>query len=226
MIKAVLFDIDDTILDFGKCAEWAVKTAMEERNTEYRHEYYGVFKRINDDLWKKLEKGEITREELFNRRFNEIFAELGINLDGREFESRFLELLHESTEEVPGARELLKYLHSKNYRVYAVSNAMQTQQETRLKKSGLSRYFDGVFTSELLGASKPSMAFFGAFFERVPDISKDEVILIGDSLSADISGGKRYGLTTCWFNYAGKNSSGGSFSDFVVHSLNDVKLFM
>ena len=44
MIKAVLFDIDDTILDFGKCAEWAVKTAMEERNTEYRHEYYGVFK--------------------------------------------------------------------------------------------------------------------------------------------------------------------------------------
>ena len=226
MIKAVLFDIDDTILDFGKCAEWAVKTAMEERNTEYRHEYYGVFKKINDDLWKKLEKGEITREELFNRRFNEIFAELGINLDGREFESRFLELLHESTEEVPGARELLKYLHSKNYRVYAVSNAMQTQQETRLKKSGLSRYFDGVFTSELLGASKPSGAFFGAFFEHVPDISKDEVILIGDSLSADISGGKRYGLTTCWFNHAGKNSSGGSFSDFVVHSLNDVKLFM
>lgn len=226
MIKAVLFDIDDTILDFGKCAEWAVKTAMEERNTEYRHEYYGVFKRINDDLWKKLEKGEITREELFDRRFKEVFSELGIELDGREFEVRFLDLLHESTEEVPGARELLKYLHSKNYRIYAVSNAMQIQQETRLKKSGLSRYFDGVFTSELLGASKPSRAFFGAFFERVPDISKDEVILIGDSLSADISGGKRYGLTTCWFNHAGKNSSVGSFSDFVVHSLNDVKLFM
>lgn len=226
MIKAVLFDIDDTILDFGKCAEWAVKTAMEEKNTEYRHEYYGVFKRINDDLWKKLEKGEITREELFDRRFKEIFSELGIELDGREFEVRFLDLLHESTEEVPGARELLKYLHSKNYRIYAVSNAMQIQQETRLKKSGLSRYFDGVFTSELLGASKPSRAFFGAFFERVPDISKDEVILIGDSLSADISGGKRYGLTTCWFNHAGKNSSVGSFSDFVVHSLNDVKLFM
>lgn len=226
MIKAVLFDIDDTILDFGKCAEWAVKTAMEEKNTEYRHEYYGVFKRINDDLWKKLEKGEITREELLDRRFKEIFSELGIELDGREFEVRFLDLLHESTEEVPGARELLKYLHSKNYRIYAVSNAMQIQQETRLKKSGLSRYFDGVFTSELLGASKPSRAFFGAFFERVPDISKDEVILIGDSLSADISGGKRYGLTTCWFNHAGKNPSGGSFSDFVVHSLNDVKLFM
>lgn len=226
MIKAVLFDIDDTILDFGKCAEWAVKTAMEEKNTEYRHEYYGVFKRINDDLWKKLEKGEITREELFDRRFKEVFSELGIELDGREFEERFLDLLHESTEEVPGARELLKYLHSKNYRIYAVSNAMQIQQETRLKKSGLSRYFDGVFTSELLGASKPSRAFFGAFFERVPDISKDEVILIGDSLSADISGGKRYGLTTCWFNHAGKNPSGGSFSDFVVHSLNDVKLFM
>ena len=133
MIKAVLFDIDDTILDFGKCAEWAVKTAMEERNTEYRHEYYGVFKRINDDLWKKLEKGEITREELFDRRFKEIFSELGIELDGREFEERFLDLLHESTEEVPGARELLKYLHSKNYRIYAVSNAMQIQQETRLK---------------------------------------------------------------------------------------------
>lgn len=226
MIKAILFDIDDTVLDFKKCAEWAIKTAMAERGLEYRHDMYTVFKKINDGLWEQLEAGAISREELSDRRFCEVFAELEISLDGLEFERRFVELLHESCEEVPFARDLIIYLHSKGYKIYAVSNAMQAQQENRLNKGGLAEYFDGIFTSELFNASKPSRKFFDAFFERVPDLTKTEVLLIGDSLSADISGGKKYGMTTCWFNNGGKSSSSGSFSDFVVTSLNSVKLFM
>lgn len=226
MIKAVLIDIDDTVLDFQKCAEWAIKTAMSEHGVQYAAEMYPVFREVNDRLWSELEKGNITREELFDRRFNEIFERLGLSLDGREFEARFIELLHESTEEVPEARALLEYLHGKKYRIYAVSNAMQFQQENRLNKSGLAMYFDGIYTSEFLGASKPSREFFDAFFSDVPDISKDEVLLIGDSLTADIAGGKRYGLTTCWFNNGARHSSSGSFSDFVVTSLSSIKLFM
>lgn len=226
MIKAVLFDIDDTILDFDKCASWAIKTAMDERDTEYHEEMYSVFKRINDDLWSRLEKGEISRQELLDRRFCEIFDALGVSLDGREFEERFIELLHESSEEVPDARELLCYLRAKGYKIYAVSNAMQLQQENRLKNGGLMMLFDGVFTSELLGASKPSSAFFDGFFERVCDLSPDEVIIVGDSLSADITGGKQYGIKTCWFNNGGRNSLSGSFSDYVVTSLSAIKRFL
>ncbi len=226
MIKAVLIDIDDTVLDFQKCAEWSIKTAMSERGVQYAAEMYPVFKEVNDRLWSELEKGNITRENIFDRRFSEIFDKLGLSLDGREFEARFIELLHESTEEVSEARALLEYLHGKKYRIYAVSNAMQFQQENRLKKGGLEVFFDGIYTSELLGAAKPSREFFDAFFARVPEISKNEVLLIGDSLTADIAGGKNYGLTTCWFNNGARHSSSGSFSDFVVTSLSSIKLFM
>ncbi len=225
MIKAVLIDIDDTVLDFNKCAAWAMKTAMEENGLKYDDAMFPVFRRINNGFWSRLEKGEITFEYLVANRFNAVFEALNISFDGVIIENRFRELLHESTEEVDGARDLLKYLHEK-YKIYAVSNALQAQQENRLKKGGLIKYFDGVYTSEILGASKPSHGFFDAFFASVGDLKKDEVILIGDSLSADISGGKKYGLMTCWFNAAGKDPSKGSFSDFTVTSLSSVKAFM
>ncbi len=226
MFKVVLIDIDDTVLDFQKCAEWAIKIAMGERGVQYVPKMFDVFKEENDRLWKKLEHGDITQDELLDIRFNIIFEKLGLSLDGREFESRFIALLHESTEEVPGAREILSYLHGRNYRIYAVSNAMQFQQENRLKKSGLAVYFSGIYTSELLGASKPSCEFFDAFFERVPGISKNEVLLIGDSIRADITGGNNYGLATCWFNSGGKKLSDGSLADYTVTDLSEIKCFM
>lgn len=225
MIKAVLIDIDDTVLDFNKCAAWAMQIAMEENGLKYDSSMFPVFRRVNNGFWSRLEKNEITFEYLVANRFNAIFKDLGITFDGTIIESRFRELLHESTEEVDGARDLLVYLHEK-YKIYAVSNALQAQQENRLKKDGLIKYFDGIYTSEMLGASKPSHAFFDAFFARVGDLKKDEVVLIGDSLSADISGGKKYGLMTCWFNGAGKDPSRGSFSDFTVTSLSAIKAFM
>lgn len=226
MINTVLFDIDDTLLDFNKCAEWAIKTAMFEKGVEYSPDMYPVFRSVNDRMWGSLERGELSRDDIFDRRFAEIFALLGLTLDGRAFEERFLELLHESTEEIPDARELLSYLHTKNYRIYAVSNAMQVQQVTRLEKSGFMKYFDGVFTSELLGASKPSGEFFDRFFSSVPDLTKDEVILIGDSLSADVVGGQSYGLKTCWFNKNKTEIPEGTVSDYIVDSLSEIKIFL
>lgn len=226
MFSAVLIDIDDTVLDFQKCAKWAIKTAMTQRGINYTPQMYDIFKEVNDSMWSRLERGEMTREELLNSRFNIIFNRLGISADGREFEDGFIGLLHESTEEVTGARELLAYLYGRNYRIYAVSNAMQFQQENRLKKSGLAKYFSGICTSELLGAAKPSAGFFDAFFARFSDISKDEAVLIGDSLDADIIGGKNYGLTVCWFNNGGKNQSNGSLADYTVTSLSEIKNFM
>ena len=139
MIKAVLIDIDDTVLDFQKCAEWSIKTAMSERGVQYAAEMYPVFKEVNDRLWSELEKGNITRENIFDRRFSEIFDKLGLFLDGREFEARFIELLHESTEEVSEARALLEYLHGK--RVLVVDDVISTGEslnalEELVRKAG------------------------------------------------------------------------------------------
>lgn len=96
MLKAVLMDIDDTLLDFGKCAEQAMRIGFAERGLPFDNSTYAVFTRINDVLWQQIERGELTTQQLFEFRWNRIFEALGIEADGVAFEKRFLDLLYET----------------------------------------------------------------------------------------------------------------------------------
>lgn len=96
MLKAVLMDIDDTLLDFGKCAEQAMRIGFAEWGLPYDDSTYATFTRINDGLWLMIERGELTTQQLFQFRWNRIFEALGIQADGAAFEKRFLDLLYET----------------------------------------------------------------------------------------------------------------------------------
>ena len=61
-------------------------------------------------------------------------------------------------------------------------------------------FFDHLFASEQIGFEKPSENFFDACFAALSDISPEESMIIGDSITADMMGGLRYGIQTCWFN--------------------------
>ena len=159
MLKAVLMDIDDTLLDFGKCAEQAMRIGFAEWGLPYDDSTYATFTRINDGLWLMIERGELTTQQLFEFRWNRIFEALGIQADGAAFEKRFLDLLYETAIPVDGADEICRYLKDK-YILCAASNAFHDQQLNRLAMSGLLPYFDHVFVSESLGYRKPEKAFF------------------------------------------------------------------
>ena len=73
MLKAVLMDIDDTLLDFGKCAEQAMRIGFAEWGLPYDDSTYATFTRINDGLWLMIERGELTTQQLFQFRWNRIF---------------------------------------------------------------------------------------------------------------------------------------------------------
>ena len=103
MLKAVLMDIDDTLLDFGKCAEQAMRIGFAEWGLPYDDSTYATFTRINDGLWLMIERGELTTQQLFQFRWNRIFDALGIQADGAAFEQRFLDLLYETAIPVDGA---------------------------------------------------------------------------------------------------------------------------
>ena len=131
MLKAVLMDIDDTLLDFGKCAEQAMRTGFAEWGLPYDDSTYATFTRINDGLWLMIERGELTTQQLFQFRWNRIFDALGIQADGAAFEKRFLDLLYETAIPVDGADEICRYLKEK-YILCAASNAFHDQQLNRL----------------------------------------------------------------------------------------------
>ena len=146
MLKAVLMDIDDTLLDFGKCAEQAMRIGFSEWGLPYDDSTYATFTRINDGLWLMIERGELTTQQLFEFRWNRIFEALGIQADGAAFEKRFLDLLYETAIPVDGADEICRYLKEK-YILCAASNAFHDQQLNRLEMAGLLPYFDHVFVS-------------------------------------------------------------------------------
>ena len=177
MLKAVLMDIDDTLLDFGKCAEQAMRIGFAEWGLPYDDSTYATFTRINDGLWLMIERGELTTQQLFKFRWNRIFEALGIQADGAAFEKRFLDLLYETAIPVDGADEICRYLKEK-YILCAASNAFHDQQLNRLEMAGLLPYFDHVFVSESLGYRKPEKAFFDACRAFLPDVAADECMMI------------------------------------------------
>ena len=108
MIDKVFIDIDGTLLDFEACVEESMRLGLIERGIHYKGEMLVTFHRINDGLWRDLEKGKLTFEELLRIRWATVFEELGIDLDGPEFERYFRARLHESAIPMAGAFEVLE----------------------------------------------------------------------------------------------------------------------
>lgn len=217
----VFIDIDDTLLDFTKCANDAIKSACNKFGVPYTTTLVDTFHPINLDLWHRLEKKEVTKEKLFDTRFQIVFDKLGIKADGIAFETAFRENFHESAILVDGARDLLEYLRYK-YKVYVASNASMHQQTNRMKRAGLDGYIDGYFVSEEIGFPKPQKEFFDACFKALPDVKPQDVVMIGDSLSADIKGACEYGLKTIWYNHRNEPTADVK-CDYIVSRLSEVK---
>lgn len=217
----VFIDIDDTLLDFTKCANDAIKSACNKFGVPYTTTLVDTFHPINLDLWHRLEKKEVTKEKLFDTRFQIVFDKLGIKADGIAFETAFRENFHESAILVDGARDLLEYLRAK-YKVYVASNASMHQQTNRMKRAELDGYIDGYFVSEEIGFPKPQKEFFDACFKALPDVKPQDVVMIGDSLSADIKGACEYGLKTIWYNHRNEPTTDVK-CDYIVSRLSEVK---
>ena len=217
----VFIDIDDTLLDFTKCANDAIKSACNKFGVPYTTTLVDTFHPINLDLWHRLEKKEVTKEKLFDTRFQIVFDKLGIKADGIVFETAFRENFHESAILVDGARDLLEYLRSK-YKVYVASNASMHQQTNRMKRAELDGYIDGYFVSEEIGFPKPQKEFFDACFKALPDMKPQDVVMIGDSLSADIKGACEYGLKTIWYNHRNEPTADVK-CDYIVSRLSEIK---
>ncbi len=225
MINTVLIDIDNTLLDFHACAERAIEKAMSDHGLNADEHLYQVFYRVTAELWRQIEARTLDHRGLCRQRWNTIFGELDIGLDGESFEAQFRENLKHEAIPMPGARELLRYFANK-YPVYAASNGPHQQQLMRLEKAGLTPYIEDLFTSERLGHPKPGKDFFDACFFLLPNSSPASTIIIGDSLNADINGGAAYGLTTCWFNHEALPVPQGCPADYVVRTLAEIQEFL
>lgn len=228
MPKAILIDIDDTLLSF----QGYVREAMESGFAAFgigpfEEEMLSVFHRVNSSLWHQLEEGILTFEELKKNRWNLVFEALGFRADGVKFEAYFRDRLFGSAILEEGAIALLEHLKGK-YILCVASNGPYHQQVNRLKIGGMLGYFDHLFISEEIGHSKPSCEYFQAAMDRLnagrenPFLPQD-LVIIGDSLTSDIAGGIGFGIKTLFYNPRGKEIPPETRPDFTVKSLKEIE---
>ena len=199
MIRFVLLDLDDTILDFHRAEAAAIRKTFSELGLAAADESVMRYSEINAAHWQMLERGEITRSQVLTGRFQQLFNEIGVEHDPEQTQRIYEAHLSRGHYFIPGAEALLKTLSGK-FQLYLVSNGNAVVQESRLKSAGIAPYFSGIFISELIGADKPSRAYFDRCFAQIPAFDPDQAILVGDSLTSDILGGINTGVKTCWFN--------------------------
>ena len=221
MIRNVLFDLDDTLFDFHKAEKIALTKTLVHFGIDPTEEILALYSTINAAHWKRLELGEISREEVKVGRYRELFKTIGVECDPVKATAYYESMLAIGHYFMPGAPELLEELYRK-YRLYIVSNGTAKVQEGRIGSSGIAKYMDGIFISQILGANKPDKQFFDICFAEIPDFSLRETVIIGDSLSSDIKGGINAGITTVWFNPKGIENDNNIKPDYTIKELSEV----
>ena len=218
--KILLFDADRTLFDFDKAEHLALCEALLTSNVEPTSELVSAYTKINDSLWRALEKGQIDRDTLKIRRFELLAERFSLSCDAEALAKEYIESLSEKTCLIDGAEELLSALFGK-VRMYIVTNGNARVQRRRYELSTISRFFEDIFISEEIGADKPSVEFFERVVRRISDFSAEDALIIGDSLSSDIKGGINFGIDTCWFSPAEKDC-GDDVPTYTVRDLSQI----
>ena len=199
MMEFLLLDLDDTILDFHKAERIALAKTLKDFGVEPTDAVLSRYHIINRQHWERLEKGELTRDQVQEGRFRVLFAELGREADPVAVTRAYEHNLGIGHYFLPGAEEAVQSLH-KNYRLFLASNGTASVQHSRLTSAGLYPYFEKVFVSQDIGFNKPSKDYFDACFSEIPGFDPQKAMMVGDSLTSDIQGGINAGIKTCWVN--------------------------
>jgi len=219
----IIFDADETLLDFSKAEEYAFRNTMKYFNKEYDTEYhFNTYKEINKNIWSEFEKELITAEELKEERFRRLFNKLNMNLNPKEVNIKYIDNLCQGCFILDGALDLLKDLKGK-FKLILITNGLTIVQDARIRKSKIGEFFDAVVISEEVGVAKPNSGIFEFALKKVGHCNKETALMVGDSLSSDIKGGVNFGIDTCWFNPKQIENTTEIKPVYEIHSLNQLK---
>ncbi|MCE5189419.1 MAG: YjjG family noncanonical pyrimidine nucleotidase [Eubacteriales bacterium] len=201
--RYLLFDIDNTLMDFSAGEKVALFQTMEELDTPISDAEYRDYLAINAGVWTKFEQGLLDSRTVQRLRFEQFLERLSLDPARAQFvNDRYVENLGRQAIVMDGAIEMLRRLKAR-YEIAVITNGLHLVQRARLERSGFLPLLGGVYISQEMGVQKPSKAYFDAVCEAFGETDRSRYLVIGDSLSADIQGGINAGIDTCWLKPAG-----------------------
>ena len=222
-IKVILWDIDGTLLNFKEAEEYAIKACFSQFDIGLcSEEMLAEYSLINQSYWQQLERGEITKKQVFEGRFHEFFTNHQIDTSIIPmFNQEFQIQLGNTVRFNDNSYELVMTLRDK-VKQYAVTNGSKIAQKRKLAKSGLAEIFDDIFISEEVGIEKPMPGFFDAVWNQIGNYQKNEVMIVGDSLTSDMQGGNNAGILCCWYNPQKTPNTSNLKIDYEITSLTQI----
>lgn len=221
-ITAILWDVDNTLLDFEYSMRNSLKECFQLFGISVTEEMIQKYSQINDLYWKRLERKEVTKQELLNGRFIDLFREFQLeDIDVVRFRTEYQDCLGKIYSFTENSLTVCKDLQTK-VKQYVVTNGVASTQRSKLKLSGLEELMNGIFISEEIGFPKPDKEFFEFCLTHIDEQDRERILIIGDSLTSDIQGGNNVGIKTCWYNPKHETKKDGYKVDYEIVSLREI----
>jgi 2-haloacid dehalogenase len=220
--RLFLFDLDDTLLDFKASERLSFARTMQDLGAPERAD--GLFVRyqaINVELWRRFEQGAVSKDFLKVERFRSLFVASGLDLDPEAASHLYLESLSDTVVLVEGAKAVCEAL-AEIGEVGIITNGVEHIQNRRIASSGLRDHISFVSTSEACGFAKPDSRFFEYTTRMARVFARDETIIVGDRLDADILGANKFGIESCWFNPGRQANDSQALPTCEVASLDEI----
>ena len=214
----LLFDADNTLFNFDAGNRRAFSEVCRICHLLDTDELFHAYEAVNAEMWSAFDRGECTKDFLVVERFRLFLERAGLQADPVQCNKIHLSTLATNTVLLPHALEVCRTL-AQTHSLYIVTNAVAAVQKARLAASDLRPYITDAFISEDAGASKPSVAYFDYVFSRIPGITRENCLLIGDSPSSDLQGANNYGIPCCWYNPRGLARPDGMRIDYEIRDL-------
>lgn len=218
----ILFDADGTLFDFKKGEREALLLACGKHGYQLSEADIEKYSSINDALWKALERGEVTKEALRIKRFEDFGALMGFDCDIEALAGDYTDFLSEQRFLIDGAEEICATL-SEICKLYIITNGIGYVQRNRFLKSPIYKHFTEIFISEEVGYEKPHIGFFEFVEEKIDGYDRSRALVVGDSMTSDMKGGIGAGIDCCYFSPEGRGIPEGSKIKYAIKELSELE---
>ncbi len=198
-MTTLFWDIDNTLIDFVASSHEAFFELCANHHLAVDEGHFARWYAFKERFWRQQEKGLITIDEIVAHQFDLLQEETHFSGNLLDFSLEFQQLLYHHAVPVAHAVETVRWCHEQGFRQFAASNGYLSQQISRLTQAGLLPYFEALFVSDDLGATKPNLPFF----EKALHLSNTQphnALMIGDNIITDVQGAHSAQINTCWFN--------------------------
>ena len=220
--RTIFFDVDYCLLDTPTSERRIIRELYARQGQQVGDEGGDTYREINRQLWVYLDRGEITREQLYVKRFERLFEVYPFFESPEQVAPWFLDRLAQAHDPQEGAAHLLSRLKDAGVRVFTASNGIGEVMNGRVEMAGLSGYLTGRFAADDVGAMKPSRQYFDTVFRRSGETDLSRTLMVGDNPVTDVNGAVDYGMTGALFGARWQEQSKATYVARTMRELEEM----